>query len=197
MEFGPDKLYLVGRAYVEFLQRLFASSDRYTWDPDITRTKIVITAMFPDKIDTHAKLPLVVVSTNGGSWRGMAISNVMYGNIFRPNQTPRLYADIVMASATIYVFATTEAECSLLSWIIFKALPVFRHELHRALGVGVVNHRVSIGRPRDAAGVFSVAPNTVWVAAIYSPFDVHEETFVTEEPQVKNMYSDTEIKTEQ
>jgi hypothetical protein len=188
LPFGADKLYLASRSYVIFVQSVFKNWPRYMWDPDDSVSKIVVMEELPTSLQVQSKLPIISVTSNGGSWSGQAPSQVLHGDFWSSRKTPRTHADIIRASMNILTFAGNDVEASALAWTLFKAIPILREQLQRMDGVGLVEHRLNITKPMDAAGfIRNVTPGKVWYCVVSSPFKINEQTTLLSHKVVKNI----------
>lgn len=184
--FGPDKIYLAARTYTMLLQAFFSNWERYKWDEDPSRTKIIIGRMLPYNPPSETKLPAVIVKTSVANWVASA-PNPRFMEDPLGRELSREHIGMIYSAIGILCISTSDTEAALLGWNIFNLIPTLKEEIKHIGGFVWIDNRITISDIFDASSVVHGASPGQWFAVqLQSSYMLGQENCVITSPLLGN-----------
>ncbi len=118
------------RAYVAFLQSLFASrpAGHYHWSRNPEETEILITGQSPIKLTTPHSKPMISIIRTSASWASTGRDGMAEQNF---TTADRKFTDLMRSAMVINCMSKVPAETEHIAYIAFVALRIFKTLIHR------------------------------------------------------------------
>ena len=137
-----SRLYQAHRAWVLFLQGLFASRDRgdFRWSPDDNETEIIIQASQPTEVEAQHRRPLITVQRTQSNTLGLSRDQKLRESILTQDTTfSRLHSFTIV----IMVIAREGVEAENLVWYIDEMILPFKPQIQRVGRMHHISNRTS------------------------------------------------------
>ncbi len=118
--------------FLNFAQRYFAQHPRYTWQEDVSKTKILIVDKYAIKLKVLEKARSIVLSRGAYGWEYTSIGQLMDTSFIEENREQ--YSDLLRGSITFNCLAQNGIVAETIAHILFTALTGFKSQF-RANGI--------------------------------------------------------------
>jgi len=166
--FGEDPLFYFTKIFVRFLQVVFATFEKgsYQWQSDLELTDIIISDQGVVGSDVIEKHPSIVCMRGPANWANVSMDQFK-GFDFETGA--RWHTDLVSASMLYNCLAKEGLEAQRIAWIAGYATRVLKRNLLRA-GLHRVGEDISYGSEQDADSLMPDAVKDLKVVQVTVPF---------------------------
>jgi hypothetical protein len=149
--FGEDPLLYFTKVFVAFLQHVFGSFEKgsYQWRPDLESTDIVISDQSVIASDVVEKRPQIVCMRGPSSWSNVAMDQF---KAFDFQNGAKTHTDLVAATMVYNCISQVGLEAQRLAWISGYATRALKLSLLKA-GMHRVGENVDFGPEQDASSL--------------------------------------------
>ena len=136
----PNYNLEIKRTFLSFAQNLFAEQERYTWNADPAKTKILIVDKYAIDLKVLEKRRSIVLSRGAFGWTYKSIGQLSGMSMIKQNQ--KTYTDLLRGSITFNCLAREGIVAENLAHILFAGLSGYKDQfrkngIHQLMNINV------------------------------------------------------------